>query len=399
MNFILTMSGGTTPVINSTLVGVIKGIKRYYPHSKLYIPKPGIVGILTNEIYELDIRALRVTTLNKMKILPGSSLTGTSRIKRFNFEQLALIQKRLQDLNISTFINIGGSGTIKQTKFLSERLPGIKFIALPKTIDNDLGDSEFKELLFTPGYLSSARYLMNHTYNLIRENQGAYFNDTVLISQVFGRDTSHLAAITNLVNSERVLTLFPEKPLTKEEFLFHVNSKIKTNGGCIVIVPEGYDSGIFNTIFAKEYDESGQVKWGSSYGSIAQTISSYLNENHINARIVNTTIEQRQCGSFLDSTDVDVAYKIGFNAIKCKMTQSFFMSIKLTLEDRIKTIPIEISDIDLSKFNRSFPIEWIDESRIKVNNKFKEYFYTLRLGKRIVSEVQDLNLNLNLKRI
>lgn len=390
MNFILTMSGGTTPVINSTLVGVIRGIKRYHPHSKLFIPKPGIVGILRDEIYELDLNALNRLTLKRIQRLPGSSLTGTSRIERFDKEQLTTIDSKLKELNVTTFINIGGSGTIKQTKYLSENISNVKFIALPKTIDNDLGDSNFEQLLFTPGYLSSARYLINHTYNLIRENEGAYFNDTVLVSQVFGRDTSHLAAITNLVNSPRLITLFPESPLSKEEFLSHVNKRINDFGGCVVVVPEGYDSTIFDTDFTKEYDESGQVKWGSSHGSIAQTISSYLNNNGINTRIVNTTIEQRQCGSFLDSTDIDVAYRVGYDAIKLRADNSFFMSITRGN----KTMPIKISEIELDNFNRSFPPEWIDSTRTRVNNLFKAYFKSLKLGQRIISEVNEIKLPL-----
>ena len=387
MNFILTMSGGTTPVINSTLTGVIKGIKKFYPHSKLYIPKPGIIGLLTNNIYELDLQKFDKKILKQIKMLPGSSLTGTSRVERFNDEQIQTIKTTLQSLNVNTFINIGGSGTIKQSIFLSEKLQDINFIALPKTIDNDLGDNTFKQLLFTPGYLSAAKYLINHTHNLIRENIGACFNDKVVVSQIFGRDTSFLTATTTLVDSDRIITLFPEKPTSKETLLTHVKEKIQLHGGCIIFVAEGYDENIFNTEFSKEYDESGQIKWGSSHNSIAQIISNYLNNNNINTRICNTTIEQRQSGSFLDKGDIKIANKVGYNSIIYSKTQNnFFVGIN----DKLKTISIKLLDIDV--FNRKMPLEWIDESSIKTSEKFKEYFKSLKPGKRIISEVNNLSI-------
>lgn len=389
MNFLLTMSGGTTPVINSTLVGVIKGIKKFYPKSKFYISKPGIVGILNNNIFELKLNKLNNKILKKIKLLPGSSLTGTSRIEKFNNNNLLKFEKILKQLNVSTFINIGGSGTINQTIFLHNNIKNINFIALPKTVDNDLGDPEFKKLIYTPGYLSSAKYLINHIYNLIRENKGAYFNDKVIVSQIFGRDTSFLAATTNLIRSERVITLFPEHPISKEKILYYVKNKINKYGGCIIIVPEGYDETIFNEKFNKEYDESGQIKWGSSHNSIAQVITSYLNNCNIPSRICNTTIEQRQCGAFLDSQDINIAYKIGFDSIKySKLYKNFFVG--LNMNKKIISIPIQLSEI--KNFNRKFPIEWIDKSLIKTNKKFEEYFKNLNPGKRLISNINDLSL-------
>ena len=396
MNFILTMSGGTTPVINSTLVGVIKGIKKFYPNSKLFIPKPGIVGIMNKNIFELDLENIDNKTLKDMQHLPGSSLTGAARVEKFNKAQLTQLEETLKQLNITTFINIGGSGTIKQTKFLDENIKGINFIALPKTIDNDLGDSEFSELLFTPGYLSAAKYIINHTYNLIRENEGASFNDKVVVSQIFGRETGFLAALANLVENERVITLFPEKPISKEVLLQHVKDKIDSYGGCIIIVPEGYDinGSIFAEDFDKEYDESGQVKWSFSHNSVAQIIISYLNKCNITARICNTTIEQRQSGSFLDSQDIKIAHAVGFKAIKLsKKYQNFFMGVN----KNIKLVPIKLSEI--SDFNRNFPTEWIDDSFIKTNKLFKEYFKSLKPGKRIISKVDSLSIIKYLKTV
>lgn len=393
MNFAVAMSGGTTPVINSTLAGVITGIKTYYPESDLYIPKPGIVGILNGDIWKMSPASVSEDLLDQIQFLPGSSLTGTTRVEKFDETQLKQFEETLKSLNITTFINIGGSGTIKQSKYLNDHIDGVDFIALPKTIDNDLGDPEFEKLLFTPGYLSSAQYLTEFTYSLIRENQGACYNDKVLIAQVFGRDTSFLAACTNLTGSDRVVTLFPEAPLTADEFLQVIKDKIDIYGGCVVIVPEGYPASIFDSNFEKEYDESGQVKWGSSHNTIVQIISSYLNYRGIGTRMCNPTIEQRQCISHIDSTDLDTAYMVGFHAISYHFIdeRNFFVSI-VNKEGGIGCEPIDLETLDISNFNRKFPLDWIHESKTKVNGKFKKYFYGLHPGERLMSAVDMLEL-------
>jgi len=41
-NFLIVMSGGTTPVINSTLVGIIEKIKKKSQKIKIFSGQPGI---------------------------------------------------------------------------------------------------------------------------------------------------------------------------------------------------------------------------------------------------------------------------------------------------------------------------------------------------------------------
>ena len=41
-NFLILMSGGTTPVINSTLVGIIQKVKKKSSQIKIFSGQPGI---------------------------------------------------------------------------------------------------------------------------------------------------------------------------------------------------------------------------------------------------------------------------------------------------------------------------------------------------------------------
>jgi len=393
MNFLVTMSGGTTQVINATLAGCIDGIRKFYPDADIFIPKPGIVGLLEDNIYKVK---WNINTKDLAK-LPGSSITGTTRIKILEDDEIEDLETKLKKLRVGTFINIGGSGTIKQSLQLSSKFKDIDFIALPKTIDNDLGDKEFNELTYTPGYLSAIKYILAHTFNLIRENEGACSSDKVLVSQVFGRDTGHISAISALTKHDRVLTLFPERPIGWDLIQAEINKKIEKHGGCVVVVPEGYP---LDEEFKKEHDLSGQVMWGSSHNSIAQIISNRLNEAGIQSRISNTTIEQRQCFSLIDENDVKRSYAIGYTAIRSRLNghRNFFNSIQMKdseesdSESTYRTVPIELKDIE--DFTRSFPLDWISEDGFGVTAEYFKYIKKLRLGSVIAGKyyIDPLNI-------
>jgi 6-phosphofructokinase 1 len=67
---------------------------------------------------------------------------------------------------------------------------------VPKTIDNDVGDGEFKLIDHTPGYGSVARYWALLTQNAEEENCGAYPSDPVLVMQAMGRKIGFIPAAT-----------------------------------------------------------------------------------------------------------------------------------------------------------------------------------------------------------
>ena len=52
-NFLILMSGGTTPVINSTLFGIIEKIKKKSSKIKIFSGYPGIDGVLKNNFIDL----------------------------------------------------------------------------------------------------------------------------------------------------------------------------------------------------------------------------------------------------------------------------------------------------------------------------------------------------------
>ena len=82
------MSGGTTPVINSTLAGVLSFLFREGPKYKLYSAPNGIEGVIKGQFNEINKNK---EFINKAYKEPGSAITGTSRIGLLKEENLNLI--------------------------------------------------------------------------------------------------------------------------------------------------------------------------------------------------------------------------------------------------------------------------------------------------------------------
>ena len=76
-------------------------------------------------------------------------------------------------------------------------------VGVPKTIDNDVGDGEFKLIDHTPGYGSVARYWLNMVHYANEENSGSAPADPVLVMQAMGRRIGFIPAAARLADPAR----------------------------------------------------------------------------------------------------------------------------------------------------------------------------------------------------
>src|SRR6202035_4090876 len=92
---------------------------------------------------------------------------------------------------------------------LIARDKGLNLVAVgvPKTIDNDLGDSEFTLLDHSPGYGSVARYFAQYVRQANEENAGSCPADPVLVIQAMGRKIGFIPAAARLADPRREMPL------------------------------------------------------------------------------------------------------------------------------------------------------------------------------------------------
>ena len=187
-NVIVAQSGGPSPVINSSLRGVIDGCKAFPDtFGTIYGGWHGIEGVLKEEL--LDLSAQSEDEVALLRYTPAAGAIGTCRYKlkdkqTEDFDRIIAVMKAH---DIGYFFYNGGNDSMdtanKVAKLAHERGLDLIAVGVPKTIDNDVGDSEFKLIDHTPGYGSVARYWMGIVQNANEENAGSSPADPVLVIQ------------------------------------------------------------------------------------------------------------------------------------------------------------------------------------------------------------------------
>lgn len=374
---VVMMSGGTTPVINATLAGLL-GRGSEIPDVEWIFPIDGVAGLLREKALRFSKAA--PVDLDRLALLPGSSVLGTSRVGELTTESLREIRKRLDSLGVDAVINIGGNGTLRQTQALAQIDSNDRtrcYLALPKTVDNDLGDQQFKQALFSPGFPSAANYWTKVVQRMNLENLGAASHEPVLVAQAFGRETGFLAATASLADRERslpLLILLPEDDQTPGDIYKRVADEVKQRDRAMVVVTEGYPWP------GMEYplDPAGQPMYGSGKSTVAQQLSAGLIERGITARTIIPTILQRHCQEDVLEVDRRAAELVGRYAIEHLLGDATSGAITIRepngersqLEHLVGWIPFD----ETTSWSRRMPGQWIARNQYGVTTEFLDYF-------------------------
>ncbi|MCR5606916.1 MAG: 6-phosphofructokinase, partial [Treponema sp.] len=159
-NVIVGQSGGPTSVINSSLAGVYKTAKDRGA-KKVYGMLHGIKGLLDKQYVDLSEKIKTTMDIDLLKRTPSSYL-GSCRYKlpeiKDDIKLYEKIFEILKEIDVKYFFYIGGNDSMDTIKKLSDYAiftgSDIRFIGVPKTIDNDLAVTDH-----TPGYGSAAKFI------------------------------------------------------------------------------------------------------------------------------------------------------------------------------------------------------------------------------------------------
>jgi 6-phosphofructokinase 1 len=382
-NVVVAQSGGPTPVINNSLRGVVETC-RAMPDvfGSVYAGWHGIEGVLKEEL--LDLSAQPVEEIALLRTTPAAGAIGTCRYKlkarqQEDFERVVEVFKAH---NVGYLFYIGGNDSMdtahKIALLAQER--GLELVAtgVPKTIDNDVGDSEFKLIDHTPGYGSVARYWALNVQNADQENAGSCPSDPVLVMQAMGRKIGFIPAAARLADPARempLLIFMRESGLTLEELADRVNDMLRQRGRALVVISEGFDVGTLG----ERKDAFGHTMFSSSLMTVERAVVNYLNEVGLSARgsargnVAGT--DQRHSMIYASVVDLEEAYKVGQKAvlIAAKEGSGYMATI---LRDagpfyhvRYDKVPLEV----VANSERACPEGWIAPSRVDVTDDFVQY--------------------------
>ncbi len=251
-------------------------------------------------------------------------------------------------------------------------------MGVPKTIDNDVGDSQFKLIDHTPGYGSVAKYWMHMVQTANEENAGSSPADPVLVMQAMGRKIGYIPAAARLADPDRQMPLqiyLAESPCSLEQMADRVNDQLRESGRCLVVVSEGFDVGSLGEV----RDSFGHTMFSSSQLTVAQAVVNYLNQVGLAAKgaargnVPGT--DQRHAIAMASTVDLEEAYKSGqLAALLAAKGHSGFMSTILRNAGTIYSVRYDkVPLAEVANSERTFPAEWISKDGQDVTDDFVRY--------------------------
>ena len=382
-NVIVAQSGGPSPVINSSLRGVIETCHRFpAAFGKVYGGWHGIEGVLNEEL--LDLSAQDPEEVSLLRTTPAAGSVGTCRykMKAKQTEDFDRVIEVFKAHNIGAFFYIGGNDSMdtanKVAALARQRGLDVVGTGVSKTIDNDVGDTEFKLIDHTPGYGSVARYWSHIVQNANEENMGSCPADPVLVIQAMGRKIGYIPAAARLADPHRempLLILLAEAGLSMDEVADKVNETLRQHGRAIVVVSEGFPVGDLG----EKRDGFGHVEFGASKLTVQQQMVNSLNERGLpckgSARGQVPGTDQRGTIIYASTVDLDEAYRIGQNAVLIAMNDgNGYMSTILRKPGLIYSVTYDKVPLEaVANSERAFPMHWIATSKVDVTDEFLEY--------------------------
>ena len=214
--------GGDCPGLNAVIRAVVrKGVKEYGYEFIGF--KDGWRGPLEGLTMKLDIPATR-------GILPrGGTILGSSRTNPFKIENgVEKIKENLAKMEVDALIAIGGEDTLGVATKLDSL--GVKVIGVPKTIDNDLNNTDY-----TFGFDTAVNIAVEA---IDRLHTTAESHHRALIVEVMGRHAGWIALETGMAGDAAV-TLIPEEKYDINQVATWVKKRFERDQYAIVVVAEG----------------------------------------------------------------------------------------------------------------------------------------------------------------
>jgi 6-phosphofructokinase 1 len=259
----LMTSGGDCAGLNAVIRAVVLRAVESYGWRVIGI-RQGTHGLLTSppDAEELDVDTLPAGLMRMGGTVLGTTNTGDpfaypmpDGTKKDRSSEVIANYKRL---DLDALIGIGGDGSIQILRRLAQQ-GGLNLVAIPKTIDNDVAQTEA-----SIGYSTAVDVA---TEALDRLQPTAASHSRVMILEVMGRDAGHIALAAGISGGADVV-LIPEIKWNLAKIQARIEHlKARGRNFALVIVAEAVrtesgEAATINTVGGKRYGGIGHYLGG-----------------------------------------------------------------------------------------------------------------------------------------
>ncbi|MDJ0622714.1 MAG: ATP-dependent 6-phosphofructokinase [Desulfocapsaceae bacterium] len=243
-------AGGDSPGLNAAIRGIGKSAIRSQEMDIIGF-RDGFRGLMENRIMRLDLQVLSsILTL-------GGTILGTSRDKPHKMpvgnetvDMTDVICDNYYRNNLDALICLGGGGTQKNAYRLALR--GLNILTLPKTIDNDVANTDV-----TFGFHTAMEIA---TEAIDRLHSTAHSHHRIIVVEVMGHNAGWLALGAGIASGADVI-LIPEIPYDPIEVAKAIRKRQQRgNNFSIVVVAEGALSQVDHNTYVELKEKRRQSK-------------------------------------------------------------------------------------------------------------------------------------------
>ncbi|HEV7706020.1 MAG TPA: ATP-dependent 6-phosphofructokinase [Gemmatimonadaceae bacterium] len=235
MRIAISTGGGDAPGLNAVIrAAVLSAIDRGWDVLGI---KRGYAGLLGDD----DVIPLNRESVSGIGHLGGTILRTTNRGNPFHFPERqpdgSIVEidrsdeliERASELGIDAILTIGGDGSLSIAQKLFEK--GVKIVAVPKTIDNDVSMT-----ITSFGFDTAVSTAIEAIDKL---HTTAESHDRVITLEVMGRDAGFIALYSGLAGTADVI-LIPEIPYNIERVCDKIRARDRAGRHfSIVVAAEG----------------------------------------------------------------------------------------------------------------------------------------------------------------
>jgi phosphofructokinase-like protein len=317
--------GGDCPGLNAVIRAIVR--TGAFDHGFEFVGfRDGWRGPLEADTQPLDVQSVR-------GILPrGGTILGSSRTNPLADSAtqdgktgLQRVTENLASLGVDALIAIGGEDTLGVANRLSQA--GLKVVGVPKTIDNDLGATDY-----TFGFDTAVNIA---TEAIDRLHTTAESHHRALIVEVMGRNAGWIALHAGIAGGANVI-LIPEYPFDLDEVCEYVRQRFETRYAPIVVVAEGAHQKESGQVDDEKLDAFGHAR----LGGVGQMLAAEI-ERRTGKEARATVLGHIQRGGTPTAFDRVLATRFGIHAIRAVADGASGMMVALRGTEIVRVPLIE----------------------------------------------------------